>query len=255
MDGLSVTLFIISFVAILGLLIWLRVRSNQFEVKPTEVVVAVLPVAIFLFATGKIQKVEVGGVKVETAIVNASASAITTQVQPLKGLSTEPLQIDPKSGVEVIPQLIEKKTQGLMFRLGRGGYYGAAIVQYLVTLTKQPFLRYIIIENSDSTFFAIADARALAELLSNDHPPFSADEFASWLDNSDKGALKQLPGFISADNAVNEKADRGQALSTMENLNVDNLPVVNGSGRFVGIVNRSQLTASLILDVTKELKH
>jgi CBS-domain-containing membrane protein len=40
----------------------------------------------------------------------------------------------------------------------------------------------------------------------------------------------------------------------MESMNVDTLPVVNKDKRFVGIVNRSRLTASLIIDVANELK-
>jgi hypothetical protein len=40
----------------------------------------------------------------------------------------------------------------------------------------------------------------------------------------------------------------------MESLNVDTLPVVKNDKRFAGMANRSRLTASLILDVAKELK-
>lgn len=40
----------------------------------------------------------------------------------------------------------------------------------------------------------------------------------------------------------------------MDQLRVDSLPVVNGDGYFVGTVERSQLTASLILDVVGKLE-
>jgi CBS domain. len=245
---------IAAFVLILGLLILLRGINSKFEVKPTDIVVAILPVVIFLLVTGKIGKVAFGELTIETAFVKASTSVIASQVTPLTGLPSEPIQTDPKLGIEEIPRLIEKKTQGLLFRLGFSGYYGPVIREYFISLSKQPFLRYVILENPDKSFFAMADARGLADLLSSANPPYTADQFASWLQSSDKASLKRLPGYISSENAVTETTDKDQALRLMESANVDTLPVVNKDKRFVGIVNRSRLTASLILDVAQQLK-
>jgi CBS domain-containing protein len=245
---------IAAFVVILGLLILIRAINSKFEVKPTDAVVAILPVVIFLLVIGKIGKVALGGLTIEMAFVKASTSVIASQVTPLTGLS-EPIQIDPKLGVGEIPHLIERKTQGLLFRLGSVGYYnGPAIREYLILLSKQPFLRYVIIENRDKTFFAMADARGLADLLSSTNPPDPADQFANWLNSSDKESLKRLPGYISSESAVTETTDKDQALRVMESANIDTLPVVDNDKRFVGIVNRSRLTASLILDVAQQLK-
>lgn len=128
-----------AFTFIIGLLVFLRVRNSKFEIKPTDIVVAVFPIVIFLLVTGKIQKFEVGELKIETAFVKASTSAISSQVTPLTGLPFEPVRSDSKSGVEQIPRLIEKKTEGLSFRLGHGGYFGPAIREYLTLLARLPF--------------------------------------------------------------------------------------------------------------------
>jgi hypothetical protein len=144
--------------------------------------------------------------------------------------------------------------QGLLFRLGDSSYHGPAIRQHLVLLSKQPFLRYLILERPNRTFLGMADARARAELLASEHPPYTADEVARWLGTSDTAALKRLPGFIAADSAAAETTDKAQALQAMESLNIDTLPVINQEKQFVGIVNRSRVTASLILDVAKALK-
>jgi CBS domain protein len=252
----TVWISIAVFVGILVLLMLLRGRNANFEIKATDIVVAVLPIVIFLLITGKIQRFEVGELKIETAFVKASNSAIASQVTPLIGLPSEPIRIDPKMGVEQIPRLIKDQAQGLSFRLGFGGYYGPAIRDYLVVLTKQPFLRYIIIQNPDGTFFAMADARALADQLTSlsSPPPFTADDLANWLNSADKTSLKRLPGFIGSESAVSDTTDKAQALQRMESLNVDTLPVVDKGKRFVGIVNRSRLTASLILEVANDLK-
>lgn len=245
-----------SFMLIIAVLVLLRARNSHFEVRPADIVVAVLPVVVFLLVTGKLQKFEIGesGVKIETAFVKASASAIVSQVTPLTGLPSEPIRLDPKRGVEDIPQLIARKTEGLLFRLGHGGYWGSAIEDYFRLLSRQPFLKYLIIENPDRTFFAMADARELTELFLAERPPYTARDFAEWLNAANKEALARLPGFIASQHAVRKEADKGQTLRKMEALNVDTLPVVDNKGSFAGIVNRSRLTASLLIDVAENLE-
>ena len=162
--------------------------------------------------------------------------------------------MDLKSTVANIPQLLEKKTEGLTFRLGSAGYSGPVIQEYLARLTAQPYLKYIIIENNDGTFFAMADARQLFAMLSNPYGQVKPDEFARWLSNSNRTSFNKLPGFIAAEHAVKPSADKSETLQLMEQLNVDILPVVNEQKLYLGIVNRARLIASLILDVAKELK-
>jgi len=250
--GLSIGSFLITLV----LLVLLRARNSRFEIRPADIVVAILPIVVFLLVTGKLQKLEIteSGVKIETAFNKASASPIVKQVTPLTGLPSVPIRIDPKRGVEDIPQLISRKTEGLLFRLGHGGYYGSAIKDYFVLLAKQPFLKYLVIENPDGTFFAMANARELTELFQAKHPPYKAEDFAYWLNYANKKAFAQLPGFISSDNAVRKDADKGQVLRKMETLNVDTLPVIDNNSRFAGIINRSRLTASFLIDVAENLK-
>lgn len=252
----TIVLSIGSFLIILGLLVLLRARNSKFEVRPSDVVVAVVPVIVFLLVTGRLQKFEIGegGVKIETAFVKASESAITSQITPLTGLPAEPLRLDPKRGVEEIPRLIEMKTEGLLFRLGQGGYWGPAIEEYFTLLAEQPFLRYLIIEDADGAFFAVASARELTAIFKNPRAPFGAKDFAEWLNTSDKKSLQRLPGFIAADGALTQAADKKQALQLMEDLNADTLPVIDDNKRFAGVVNRSRVTASLLLEISQQLK-
>lgn len=253
---ITVVISVGSFVLIVAVLVLLRARNSRFEVRPADIVVAVLPIVVFLLVTGKLQKFEIGesGVKIETAFVKASASAIVSQVTPLIGLPAEPIRLDMKRGVEEIPQLIAGKTEGLLFRLGHGVYWGPAIEEYFRLLSRQPFFKYLIIENSNRTFFAMADARDLTGLFLVDRPPYTARDFAEWLNTANKEALARLPGFITSQHAVTKEADKGQTLRKMEALNVDTLPVVDNKGYFAGIVNRSRLTASLLIDIAENLE-
>jgi hypothetical protein len=246
-----------SFVLILAILVLLRAKSSRFEVKPADIVVAVVPVVVFLLVTGKLQKFEIGegGVKIETAFVKASASTIDPQVTPLVGIAAEPIRLNAKMGVNELPRLIESETEGLTFRLGHGGYWGPAIAEYFITLSRQPFLKYVIIEHPDGTFFGLANARPLAEFFQQRfQSPVTADKLAEWLNASDTKALAQLPGFVGAGDAVSKGTDKYQALLKMETLNVDRLPAMNEANRFVGMVDRSRLTASLLIDVANNLK-
>lgn len=245
-----------TFVAILALLLFLRTRNSKLEIRTTDIVVATLPVLIYLLVTGSIQKLEFGesGVKIETAFVKATTEQIDSQVAPLVGLPLEPTSMDSKRGVEEIPRLLERKTEGLVFRLGYSGYYGPAIQEFLARLTAQPYLKYIVIQNSDGSFFGMADARQLSDMLSNPYGPVKADEVARWLSNSNRASFTKLPGFVSFEHAVKTTADKREALQMMEQQNIDILPVMNEKDIYVGIVNRARLTASLILDVSKALK-
>lgn len=249
-----------SFILIVCLLVMLRSKNSRFEVKPADIIVAVVPVILFLLVTGKLQKFEIGesGIKMEAAFVKASTSAIAGQITSLKGLPSEPIQVDPKMGVGEISRLIKRKTEGLLFRIGHGGYYGPAIKEYLVRLAHEPFLKYIIIENPDGTFFGMANARELASIFESHEgqaPLYNAQDFADWLNRTNKEALSQLPGFLSSQSALSKEADKGQALQKMEELNIETLPVLDQGKRFIGIVDRSRLTASLLIDVTKNLDY
>lgn len=49
-----------TFIAILALLLMLRARNSKLEIRATDIVVATLPVLIFLLVSGKIQRLEFG---------------------------------------------------------------------------------------------------------------------------------------------------------------------------------------------------
>jgi CBS-domain-containing membrane protein len=66
--------------------------------------------------------------------------------------------------------------------------------------------------------------------------------------------LAKLPGFVPIAHAVTASTSKRDALALMENINSDSLPVVNDQQRFTGTVNRSKLTAGLILAVTDKLE-
>lgn len=250
------TLFIVLvvFFLLMASMIILRIFiGERFEIKNSDILIALVPIALWLVLTGKIQRFEFGEFKFEAAFVEASQTAITKQITPLK-LPVESIRMDPKRGVNEIPRLVRNKTEALFFELGYGGYYGPAIEEYLNRLSQYSFFKYIIIISSNGKFVGMADARELNSVFQTRTGGPSSQEFAQWVNREDIDSLTKLPGFVSAKNSINNELDKQAALEKMEELNIETLPVIDKQGKFVGIVDRSRLTSSLIIDVASKLK-
>jgi hypothetical protein len=102
--------------------------------------------------------------------------------------------------------------------------------------------------------FGMIDARKLVSVLQEPGRRDGFDYLAQLLNDSGGEALADLPGFVPATAAVHDDTDKRVALQKMEELGADWLPVVEPDGRFNGVVERSRLTASLILDVAQRLE-
>jgi Mg/Co/Ni transporter MgtE len=85
-------------------------------------------------------------------------------------------------------------------------------------------------------------------------PRLTADNIAKWLNGKNVTELKTLPGFIPAENALDSKTDRQKALEQMNALDVQTIPVVDAAKKFVGVVDRSKLTASILTDVAAKVE-
>jgi len=216
-------------------------------------VLALIPIVLWLLVTGRIPKLKLGEFEIQTAFVEASKAAVAKQITPVK-LPVESIIMEPKAGIEEIPRLIKNKTEALFFRLGHGGYYGPAIQEYLKGLSEYPFFKYVIIVDSGGKFFGMADARELNSIFLAPEADFRSDDFAQWLNRADIAFLSRLPRFVSANDAIREDTGKQTALERMEALNVETLPVTDEKGKFAGVVDRSRLTASLIIDVSSKLK-
>ena len=52
MEPTIIAISVGTFIAILGILVLLRAKNSKYEVRPTDIVVAVLPIVIFLLVPG-----------------------------------------------------------------------------------------------------------------------------------------------------------------------------------------------------------
>ncbi len=245
---------IVIFITVIAAMIFIRIRYlKNTEVKQTDILIALIPIVLWLFLSGRIEKFEFGDLKIQSAFLEASTTPITEQITPVK-FPTRMVTSNRKSGVAEIPRLINSRTEALVFTLNYGGYAGSAIEEYLRRLTAYPFFNYIVINDQNKTFAGIADARELYSIFQNPQHTFDSEDFTNWLRYSDTKALSTLPGFIGTEDAIIDDMDKKAVLEKMEKLNVEMLPVVDKKGIFTGVVDRSRLTASLIIDVANKVK-
>lgn len=267
-----------AFIVVLAVIIWIKTRfAGKVEIKPVDVGIALIPFILWMATAGIFKKVEVPGIltfETADAIVSAAAAPIELQVSkmPVTAVKT-----DAKEGVGRIPQMIESGTQVLSFRLDYSGYYGPAIWMYFNYLLTSPSFKYVVITESNGSLFGLYEAARLTAVLNPDNndellkefplrpfrgtpseqmvPKWTA--FATAIIRSDKDKLQRYPGFVPVLMAVKPGADKKRVLEQMERESLDWLPVViqeDGIYRYQGIVERSRLTASLILDVATQLE-
>jgi hypothetical protein len=235
------------FVVLLTVLVALRVwTGNRIEVKTSDMVLALVPIGLWLFTTGKVQELTVGDVKIVAAIKQASTSPVDRQVTRLP---VDPVRADPKEGLSQLSELKRKSPQALSFQLGYGRYYGPVIRQYLDELTSLPSFRYIVLNRPDGTLFGLLDARQFTSLLKTGSGQVDPDRFAEWLNQSSTTELSSLPSFIPAKDALRKTSETRTALELMNSLDIQTLPVIDDAGRFIGVVDRSKLSANMLIDI------
>ena len=265
-NEINVTLFAIflagGFVLfVVSLLIRIKTDS-KYEIRPVDLVLILIPVFVWLFMTGKITKFNIAGVEVEVA--EAFLSATETPITFALPQAPERLVDDimntveraRKEGVDRIPHLIRQNTEALEFQLGFGGYWGPAVETYFDTLSKAGLLKYVIIYDRRGKLFGIYDTQPLLVHLRGQGAA-GYQSFATALKRADRASeqeLQELPGFVPVSEAVTPASTNRAALESMARLNRNFLPVVDTDQRFIGVVERSKITASLIIDVTKAME-
>jgi hypothetical protein len=251
----KLTIAIVIFFALLTVVQFLRMQfGEKFEIRNSDILLALIPVAIWLVTSGQVKVLEFGGFKIESAFAQASAARISPQVNSVSTLPVSDLDTGSKGAVSSIPNLIDREVEALTFRIGHGGYYGPAIQEYFDQLTPYPFFKYIIINQPSGELFGISNAREFYSFFDGQYSHHSLDDFADWLNSSNTGQLEGIPNLLRLEDAVEQIADRQDALAKMEELNAESLPVVDENDILLGVVDRSRLASSLILEVASKVQ-
>ncbi len=262
MSRLVAVLFLVIGIGLFFISIVIRSKTGgKYEIKTIDIVLFIMPLFLWLVATGKIQRVVIGDLEFETAqaFINASQKPIEEHITRTPPASIEKvvqvMESETKGGIERIPKLIENKTEALEFVLGLGGYWGPAIQEYFESLYASSYLRYAIVYKKNGELFGLYDAQKLMDHFRR--IGYQAyDNFAAYLNKDDADALSNLsaiPGFIPGSYKVEIQAEKRSVLDKMQKLNQKILPAVDSNGKFVGIVDRDRLVSDLIIDVIDKL--
>ena len=263
MDTWKITALLAAGVILAIVALLLRVRSDgKYEIKTVDLALLIIPLLLVALGTGKLTGLDLFGVKADlSALWSAAAQTnIKAQVAPARTASVQDvvnvMEMATKGGPSELQRLLERRLQALEFRIGNGGYYGPAIRTYFEALSGSSQLRSVVIDNPDGTLFGMYIANDLISYLkvAGDQ---GYDQFQQLLNSdsvSTREALTKMPGFVSAQHAVNSTTSKRDALARMEQLNTDSLPVLDDKHHFVGTVERGKLTSSLILSVTDKLE-
>ncbi|MBD3223448.1 MAG: hypothetical protein GF313_01860 [Caldithrix sp.] len=256
-----VLLLLIGIALLIGSILLRVISKGKYEIKTIDLVFIIIPLLFAGLISGKIKGLDIFGIKTDFSdLFNAAANQrIEQQVSsvPVSPVSdaVEMIEAGEKRGLEEIPRLIEQKTEALAFQLAYGGYYGRAIKEYLNDLYGSSYLKYVIINNPDGTLFGMYNAVDLIAYLRT-MGDSGYDRFERMLNDGDSRArawLARTPGFIPVDEAVDVTMSKRNALKNMEKSGLTVLPVINEQNKFIGTINREQLTTSLILTVTNNI--
>lgn len=241
------------FFLVLALLVIIRARTgDKSRIGNSDIIVALIPVLIALLFSGKVEELTIGDVKVALAVREAAKLSIAPEVAKVP---VKEVVVGRSETLVEITQYIEQRTAAVSFRMARYTRGGRElIVSYLERLTPYPFLRHVLVNDPDGSFFGMADAQEVAALNRAPDSPFSFEKMARWLLEADRERLRTLPGFVAVEDAIPQTADKATALKRMNALNRSVLPVVGGQGRFEGVLGRDALTASLLTDILDALK-
>jgi hypothetical protein len=255
----AVFTILIAFSLVAGSLALRAYSANRFEIRAIDLSLALIPIVVWLIATGQLRKLSVAGVELETseAFIAASSSTIDAQIKTMAPATindaTELVAAVSKGGESTLDTMVANKSTALRFRLG-DYYVGEAIRAYLERLTAASFLKYVIVERQDGGLIGFIPARDLADYL-KDRDAY--ERFASVFQRSEADALAwfgQMPTYWQGNKAVKQGASKRETLAAMEQWQTESLPVINDKNQLVGMVNRSQLSASLMLDIANKLE-
>jgi len=250
---------------------------GKFDLKAIDIVLLSLPVLLWLLASGQFETFKIGasGFQVKSAIQRASAKPISLEV---KRIVVQSISKAAKAKSDELEDVLQDRPRALTFilqkpaakRLPSELYDASALHDYITKLMMQTTFKYFLflgatpsqpfVGGIDACNFARSvdqNLYRLKEKADTDPTlPVSIQKLADILNGKAPFAnIEAMPGYIGQEKAIKPTEDTVTALARMEELGIEWLPVVERN-KYIGIVEKSTLSASLVLDVTRALgKH
>jgi hypothetical protein len=253
----------------LGVSIYRQISGGAFEVRWSEVILLILPLLLWSLASGQFESFRISstGVQIKTAIQRAASKQIIINDKVLRFIMPN------ASGKESISELYDIQRQhpeSLNFQLRTDNYYDSnALMEYIYRLSDTAGFKYFLFfdKAASKQFLGGISAPEFCRSLEMDivdtRAPTAGHEGQAKLSVStltevlnckkDFDFVRRLHGFVGREQSLRKSDGKRTALTKMDELGTTWLPVVDRN-KLIGVVERPELAAGLLLDVVKALE-
>jgi len=236
---------------VFSMIIMLVVRKKigkDFEIKNSDILIGIIPLALWLLLSGKITSFEYGDLKIATAFASANNSPISEEISNIYRRDITQLE---KSTIYKLDEILKSKPEALIFYSGHNVYDPYITEDYLYKLSEST-LKYLLIKTTSMDFIGLITVDKFMAQAMVDKPIFSLREFVEWLNTDNIDKLKGIEGMLNTSVAVSPSSSKQEALARMQELDTKFLPVVENS-EFKGIIEMEKLSTSLLMDISKAI--
>jgi CBS domain-containing protein len=235
-------------VLIVGLILFLLgLRGVQYE--NNWILIAILPVCLWLLFSGRITGFKAFGVELKTAIQAASRQTISTTraYGALSSLEYDAQDAGEKGSVNRIAQHNEQKLAALSFVLERQNYYKPQVIKrYLDEMLENGYLKWIVFNDKEGKLEGLIRADALRNYATLPWAGPADDGYRVIQQSIETGAIDKMPGVVRSSFAVKASDTKGTAIQKFSKIDAEYLPVVDELGRFKGVVSRGKLLSEVM---------
>ncbi|MEM6746158.1 MAG: hypothetical protein AAF608_01930 [Pseudomonadota bacterium] len=248
------------FVIVVSVIVGTRWRaSNSFEVTLKDAAVASIPAVLVFAAAGQVQRVVLAPDGVEVSFVGAFVDAVhapvTRQIVPL---TYESLGEAEKGSIPALDDFVSNETPVLTYTLGNRYYDADVTIAYFYRLSTTSSFRYVVFKDDRGAVVEMCDGPSLAQAIRASQSSdgyFLAQRFVdSVIEGEVPSFAREAAVCVPRAEAIATTADKAETLKRFDNANREWLPVLEDDGQLAGVVERSHVTSSVLIDVLARLE-
>ena len=232
---MKIWIFVASFFIILAGIAYINFKLNgEFKIETSWLALGLTPVVIWLLTTQQLS--EFSGFGLAFKLNKVTAKPVSLQYDGDK-INPEHISSDAKEGLSKIEYFKANKVAAVTLEIGRQGYYNnGAIKRYLRELTQFAFFKYVLFQDQNNRFKGIIPATEMLNQMEN--------QGLDLVRLIESGNITTIQGVNTV--ALPSDSSKQKALQIIDESGLSELPVVDDGGSFVGVVERSKITSSIV---------
>jgi len=237
-------IFAVLFFVILVIIIFINYRINhEFKIDMSWLALGLTPVVIWLLSTQQLS--EFSGFGLAFKLKAATLKPVSLKVDG-NFINPEKIIIQEKGGTGKIEEFKRNRVAALTLEVGKKGYYlNHAIEEYLEELTPYSFFKYVLFKNKSGEFYGIIPGIKLLEQLQTKN--------LDLVQRIESGEISKIPGLSTI--SVQRGTSKQKSLQLMDSNGLSELPVVDESQSFIGVVERNKITSSIVVQLVSSNKN